>query len=379
MLKEAYLDNATCTQPSDQVIEQSLIYLKEKWGAFSAPHKRGTQLQPIIQESYEKIYDLLGVSKNGSFILCSSGVEAINHVIFSVFKSITRQTGKNQFITAQSDEAAQLMCFSHLEELSCHCRYVELNENGHITPEALEDVLNPRTALVTLSSANAMTGVLHPIEEIARVCKDRGVLLHLDISHTLGRLPFDFSQIMPDFITFNAELLHGPRACGGLYIRENLSLDPFIYGAMDQGGLRGGALDVASLVGLGVAAREAKNALDFTGMEMTRLRQYFEKELLQISDRISLPFSHLPRLPQTTCLLFDGLVNEALLFFLNERRVYASFGGGSYQKIALLLQLSGVSKSRSHSGLNLTLSKFTSEQELNLALEAIKEAYQYFF
>ena len=372
-----YLDNATITKPSKRAIEESLCFHEKYWGSFSAPHDKAKELDPYIKRSYQRIYSLLGASHEAKTIFCSSQAEAINQVIFSTYHDVSRQTGKNQFVTAITDEAPQMMCLSRLEEMGGYARYIEVDSDGIITPEALEDVLNPRTALVSLSWANAMTGVIHPIEELAEVCKRRGVLFHVDASHILGRVYIDLEEINPDFLTFSGQLLHAPKGSGVLYIRSGLESSPFILGGLDQGGLRAGDLDIASLFSLGIACEEAQNSVDFVGMEIARLKQFFEKELNKL-EATTVLFDKSLRLPTSTCVAFLGVHQEAMLHHLNSQKLYACFGGGSFQKISLLLQSCGIGPAVAHSALNFTLSKETSPEDISKALEVIKKSLHYF-
>ncbi len=153
----------------------------------TVPHQKGQELIPFLSNFYETLYGSIGAKEQDQIILTSSGTEAVNHVISSIYRDITIPTGKNQFLTSQADEAASIMAISHLEPFGCIGKMVPVNADGTVTPQAVADCLSPRTALLSLSWANGLTGVIQPVLEIASLCKERGVRLHLDATHVFRK------------------------------------------------------------------------------------------------------------------------------------------------------------------------------------------------
>ena len=309
-------------------------------------------------------------------ILTSSGTEAVNHVISSVYRDVTLTTGKNQFLTAKTDEAPAIMAISHLESFGCTGKSIEVNTQGIITPQAVADALSPKTALVSLSWANGLTGVIQPVAEIAALCRERGVRFHLEATHVVGKLLYDLEEIAPDYLSFNGDQLHGPRGTGILYIKEGIRSSSFLFGSADQGGMRAGAINMAGLAGLAVAAQEALNNRDLLGTETARLRNHLEKEILKGFPEAIVSFDHQERLPHCTTLIFPGVANEALLFLLNRRGVCPSIGGGNFQQLALLLSSSGIDPKSSHQAISFSLSRDTTEEEIDRAASIIIESAQ---
>ncbi len=361
------------TRPSDKAISGMIPFFTDKWGSPSAPHQMGQKLFHSLKESYQGIYDLLGASERDTIVFTSSGAEAINHALLSGYFDITSQTGKNQFITSSVDEAPTLMAINRLEQLGCVGTTVQVNKEGRITKEILGDFISPRTAMVSLSWANGLTGVVQPVDEIADLCKERGIVLHLDATHVLGKLFFDLGDVGADLISFNGDHLHAPKGTGGLYIRAGYKCSPFILGGMEQGGFRAGSFNVPGLVGLGIAARETLECRDMLCMEVARLRDLFEEKLKQqIPERVVF-FSEQERLPHCTAIGFPGIANESLLFLLNTKGVLACIGGGSFQQIGLILASSGVDEVLAHSAISFSLSRETTEEQVMRAVEIIAE------
>lgn len=364
MLKTLYFDHATATFPSEQAIGRMLPFLTDEWGTPAAPHRMGQRLYPAIEEAYRSLYALLGAKEEATLLLTSSGAEAVNHVMQSVYFDLTRLTGKNQYVTGATDEAPALMAARRLEQLGCVSRLAQSNAEGQITAAAIADVLSPRTALVSLSWANGLTGVIQPVAEIAALCQQRGVLFHLDATHVLGKLYFDLADVGADFISFDGDALHGPKGTGGLYLREGTSLSPFICGGTSQNGLRGGNLNVPGLVGLGVACREALEARDLLCTETARLRNLFEKKVLEAYPEALFFFKKSERLPHISAIAFPGILNESLLFALNKQGLCCSIGGGLFQQIGLILNASHVPLPFAHSALSFAFSRATTEEEV---------------
>jgi len=373
MAKGIYLDNSMTTRPSDKSIAKMLPFLTENWGVPSAPHQMGQELFFAMEESYRSIYSMLHAKETDHFVFTSSGSEAVNHLFLSCYHDITDPTGKNQYICSTIDEAASLMSLSRLRNMGSVIRMIKPDSSGQITAESIADTITPRTALVSLSYANGLTGVINPVLEIAELCKKRGIPLHLDATHILGRIFFDLEEISPTFLTFNGDNLHAPKGTGGLYIKEGVQCSSFILGGLEQAGSRAGNLNVAALAALGVAAYETTEALDFMCTEIARLRNKFEEELLKRIPDITIFFKTSERIPNCTCISFHGIPNELMLYNLNRKAVFASIGGGHFQQIALVLIASGIEIGVANCALNFTLSRFTTEDEIDQAIEVIAE------
>lgn len=369
-----YLDNSMTTCPSEKAVCKMLPFLTDMWGSPSSPHQKGQEIFPAIEESLRSIYALLGANDGDGFVFTSSGAEAVNHAIFSTYYDITRSTGKNQFITSFLEEAPMLMSVSRLEQMGCVGKMVHPDKKGMITAQAIIEAMTPRTAMVSLSWANGLTGVINPIADIAAVCEERGVRLHIDATHVLGKLFFNLEDIGADFISFNGDNLHAPKGTGGLYIKSGITCSPFIVGGLEQAGHRAGSFNIPGLMALGCAAKEAMETRDFLCTEVARLRDKLEEGILaEVSDTVVF-YRDQERLPHCTTIAFPGIINEALLFALNRKNVFASIGGGSFQQIGLILSAAGISESLAKTSIGFSLSRTTTEDEIDRAIMIIAEA-----
>lgn len=373
---EIYLDNSMATRPSPKGVSKMIPFFQEKWGHPSQPHKKGQELYPPLNESVKNIYELLGAKANDRFVFTSSGAEAINHVIASAYEAITLQTGRNQYLAANTNEAPSLMAIGRLEQSQCIGKMLHVNEKGKITETILGDSITPRTALLSLDWANGLTGVIQPVAEIATLCQERGIALHLDATHVLGKLYFELEDLGAAYITFNGDQLHAPKGTGGLWIKDGAAISPWILGGIEQGGLRGGSFNVPGLVALGQAAIELMDTRDLLSVETARLRNRLEEGLLEALPDTVIHFKDEERVPHITALGFPGVANEALLFALNKQGIYASIGGGSFQQLGLILSASKVPEPLAHSSMSFSLSRETTEEEIEHAIPLIVQSVQ---
>jgi cysteine desulfurase len=371
-----YLDNSTTAKPSEKAISLMMPFLTHQWGIPSAPHHKGQELFPALFQSYKTLYECIGAQEKDQFVFTSSGAEAVNQVIFSVYKEVTVQTGKNQFLTSILDEAPAIMGVGRLEQLGCVCKMIPAAPQGYVTAEALAEAISPRTALVSLSWANGLTGVIQPLKEIADLCKQRGIFLHIDATHVLGKLFYELDEVGADFISFNGDQFHAPKGTGGLYIRYGVKCSPLISGGSEQGGLRGTAVNMPGLVSLACAAKEAIECRDLVCTEVARLRSKLEQGIKEVYPKAYVCFEDQERLPNCTTIIFPGIVNESLLYALNRKGVYASIGGSAFQQIGLLLQACGIDEKLAQCAIAFSLSRYTTDEEIDSAIVLIGECAQ---
>jgi len=285
--------------------------------------------------------------------------------VFAAYLDITRKTGKNHFVSAAIDEAPTIMAMSRLAEVGCLYEMAPVNKEGIVTAQAVAQTFTPRTAMVSISWANALTGVIQPVAEIAEMCRERGILFHVEATHVLGRGYYTLESSGADLLTFD-----GGQGTGGLFIREGVELSPFILGGDEQAHMRAGSLNLSGLIELGRSAKEAVSFRDYFCMEVVRLRDRFE----QIVGRGL--FADQDRLPHISAHIFSGVTSDALLYLLNRRGVEASSGGNQLQHMMHILKACGIEEPDIHSGLSFTFSRETTEEEVEKTAERTLEIVQ---
>ncbi|MCH9627526.1 MAG: Cysteine desulfurase IscS [Chlamydiales bacterium] len=316
-----------------------------------------------IEEAYEALYQLVEAKHAAHFILTSSGAEGVNHAVFAAYLDQTRKTGKNHFISASTDEAPAIMAMSRLSELGCIHEMAPVNEEGIVTAHAIAETLTPRTAMVSLSWANGLTGVVQPVAEIAQVCRERGVLFHVEATHVIGKGYYTLESSGADLLTFD-----GLPGTGGLFIREGVEISPLIVGGDEQAHMRAGSLNVPGLLALGQQAKEQLRFRDHLCMEGARLRDRFEEKVGKgfCSDQ--------ERVPHISAQIFPGVASDCLLYLLKRRGIRnASFGGGSFQHLKHILEACGLEGVERHCGMSFSFSHETTEEEVNQGAKRVLE------
>lgn len=373
--KPVYLDNSSTARPSNEVMSGMLPYYTEKWGVLAQPHAKGLELASPVKTAYLSLYQLLGASEQDTILFTSSAAEGVNHAFLSTYLDVSTTEGKNHFIITEVDEAPALMSARRMETFGCPVTSLKPDSAGIVTAKAVTEAITPRTALLAISWGNGLTGVVQPIAEIAEICKLRGVRLLVDATHVAGKLFFELKDLPVDFLVINGEQIHAPQGTGAFYIRQGLKLSPFIAGGIDQAGLRGCNLNVPGAIGLGIAAKQALEACDYMCTEVARLKMGFEKEVLRRIPQAVVLFESEERLPHISAIAFPGIANEAMLFSLHRQSVYASIGGGSQQQINYLLHACLVPNKLANAAISFSLSRETTEEELEHALSVIEAVY----
>lgn len=363
-MAEIYLDNSLAARPSDRALSEMFSLMQKKWGSPIAPHSFGQSLYPLIEKGYRSLYQLIGASEEDTIIFTASGAEAVNLAIFSTFERVCLTSGRNQILFGSNSEAPAMMACESLRERECVVQQVNANEDGIITVDAVADLLTPRTALLSLSWADGLTGLIQPVVEIGELCKERGVIFHLDATHVLGKLHFSLEDIGADLISWGGEPLHAPPGCGALWIKGDPAPIPLIHGGAQQGGWRAGSLNVPALAAFGIACEEALEARDLLATHISQLKYIFEKRLLEEVEGAEVFFHTSHRLPHCTTLSFKGVLNEALLFYLDQCGIYASIGGGGFQQLSYVLK-------GGDTAISFSFSRETTEDEVHSAVDMI--------
>jgi len=315
-----------------------------------------------------QIYAAIDASDEDTLVITSSGAEAINHVITSVY--FDGMGSKEHLLVGSTSEAASVMACGRCESFGATSTVVPVNEKGIITAEAVREAMTPRTRLLSLPWVDGLTGVIHPIEEIVSVCRERGVLLHLDITHAIGKLQ---GNLQGDYITFDGAPFGAPVGTGAVLIRQGRLLSPMIQGGVEQAGFRAGGVNGALLAGLGQAAFEAVEKCDFVCTEVARLRDKLEASLVDFVGAQPLMVEG-ERLPNCTAMAFPAVCGEALAYALEKAKVAVSIGGGSFQQLKTLLKTCGVESSLANSALSFSLGANNTEEDVLRTVDVITEA-----
>ncbi|MEW6034627.1 MAG: cysteine desulfurase family protein [Chloroflexota bacterium] len=372
--KPIYLDYNATTPIDPAVREAMLPYLAEHFGNPSSGYVYGHRAREAVVRSREQVAALIGAQPD-EVVFTSGGSESDNHAIIGVALA-NAQKGRH-IITSRIEHPAVLNTCRYLEErLGFKVTYLPVDEYGLVDPESIRRAVAGDTVLITVMHANNEVGTIEPIEEIGEVARERGVLFHTDAAQSCGKIEVDVNRLKVDLLTLAGHKMYAPKGIGALFIRRGIRVDPLVHGAGQEGGRRAGTENVPYMVGLGKACDIAKRTLSSyqreTGQLRDRLHARIEAGLGEGAVRLN---GHPERrLPNTLNISIRGVVGEELLHQIPE--VAASTGAachsGSTEPSSVLLEM-GLSRELALGALRLTLGRWSTRQEVDMAGERIVE------
>lgn len=357
-----YLDNHTASRPCSPALEQMRAAIEEHW-RFSLP-KMPFHALDALETRYPMIYDLVGAAPADSFAFTSSGAEAIGQVHWTAFLEWARKEGKCHFVTSEVEDASLLQSLKRLEDLGCYVKIAPIDASGRVDLEKLAELVGPRTAMISLSLAHGLTGVIQPIDEISRIAKEKGALLHVDATYALGKLYAPFQSYEIDYLTFSGDRLHAVKSSGGIFAKAGLPLAPFVLS---------NALDVPSVLALAAAASHASLSLDAMSLETARLRDRLEKGVEGEIQGANVLLRDSLRLPNTSVLSIPHVHQESLLYALQRKHLFATIGGLSMPHLSRHLLACGFDERTAQTAISFSLSRFTTPSEIDRAIALIAQ------
>jgi cysteine desulfurase len=365
-MKDLYFDHFSASRPSSAAIERFRPYLDTLFASPAAPHLLGQEVKRSQETPLQSLYDACGASPSDACLITRSGAEAINQVLWTAFFERARKEGRGHVVLFALDDAPFLQMGKRLEELGCFVKLAPPTPSGSVDLDALASLIGPRTALVSLSAASTLSGVIQPLSQIGDLARSKGAWLHLDISATLGALDIPFRETQADFFTLSGAKIHSVPSSGALFAKALVPVSPLILGQS--------SIDSGALAALGAAARTASLYLDPMNLETARLRTLLEEKLSSIGARPL--FTEELRTPHTSLIAFPGVHAEMLLYRLQQKRLFASLGGADAPPVSHYLTACGFPLPLAQSALSFSLSRYTTEEEILLAVERISVVYQ---
>ncbi len=371
-----YLDNNATTMVDPVVFEEMKPYFCEKYGNPNSLHQFGSETHPALRVAMDRLYKGINASDEDDVVITSCATESINWVIKGVYFDYILNGEKDHIITSEVEHPAVIAACKFLENLGVKVTYLPVDSNAVIKIDDLKNAINEKTALVTIMWANNETGMLFPVKEIADICKEKGVLFHSDATQAIGKVPVDVSDTGLDYMSFSAHKFHGPKGVGGLYIKSGKVVTSLLHGGEHMGGLRSRTLNVPGIVGMGKAMELAVENLDFEKSNVKRLRNKLEDELLKIPDTFVVG-NREERTPNTILISVKGIEGEAMLWDLNKAGIAASTGSACASEDLEsnpVMEAIGAEADLAHTALRLSLSRFTTEEEIDYTIEVINKA-----
>ena len=370
---KVYLDNNATTKVDEEVVKAMIPYFSEYYGNPFSLHLFGNETGLAVTQARQTIADILKAKPN-EIIFTASGSEADNLAIRGIAKAY-KHRGKH-IITSTIEHPAVKNTFMDLMEDGFEITMVPVDENGVMIMDEFKKALREDTILVSVMHANNEVGSFQPIEEIAKITKERKIIFHVDAVQTMGKVEIYPEKMGIDLLSFSGHKFHAPKGIGVLYKRDGVRLARIITGGNQEGKRRPGTSNVPYIVGLAKALQMAVANMKEVWDKEEKLRDYFEDEITKRIPEIKINGKGARRLPGTSSITFKYLEGESMLLNLSLKGIAVSSGSAcssdSLQPSHVLLAM-GVPAEFAHGTLRFSLSKYTTKEEIDYTIESLVE------
>ena len=371
-MKTIYFDNNATTKVAEEVLEEMKPYFCELYGNPSSMHTFGGQVGRNIRKAREQVAGLLCCDLD-EIIFTSCGTESDNTAIKGTLAAMPH---KRKVITTRVEHPAVLSVCRDLQNHGYTVVELTVDKQGRLDLAELEERLDDDTALVTIMYANNETGVIFPIEKIAKLVADKGAVFHSDAVQAVGKIPLNLSKSNIDLLSLSGHKLHGPKGVGVLYVRKGTRLSPFMLGGHQEEGRRAGTENVPGIIGLGKACELAAKNIEQENSRVKYLRDKLENALLKSCPDSRVNGDKKNRLPNTTNISFEYIEGEAILLMLDKYGICASSGSactsGSLEP-SHVLRAMGVPFTAAHGSIRFSLSRYNIEEEVDYTIQIMPQ------
>lgn len=367
-----YLDNAATTQMSDAVKTAMEPYLKDRFGNASTMYGYGEESKEAIENARKTIANTLD-AKPSEIFFTSCGTEADNWAVKGIAEAYG--TKGRHIITSKIEHHAILNSCEYLERSGYRVTYLDVDEYGRVSPEAVLSAIEPDTILITIMFGNNEVGTIEPIMQIGRIAREHQIIFHTDAVQAYAQIPISVRHYPVDLLSASAHKFHGPKGVGFLYIREGITLPSFIHGGGQEQGKRAGTENVPGIVGMGKAAVEAHKNMRYRMNRETMLRNYLIEKVLHEIPGSRLNGHRIGRLPGNANFSIKGVDGASLLILLSEDGICASGGSAcntGEQRISYVIEALGVPEEYAAGTVRMTLCGDTTRADIDAAVASLK-------
>ncbi len=367
-----YLDNAATTRIDDEVLEVLVDIQKNHYGNPSSIYKIGREAKALIENAREVSAKMLNADVQEVFFT-GSGTESDNFAIKGIIEA-HKQKG-NHIITSKVEHHAVLHTLEYLEKKGdITVTYLDVDKDGLVNLEDVKNAITDQTILITIMFANNEIGTIMPIKEIGAIAREKGIVFHTDAVQAAGHVPIDVKDMNIDLLSMSGHKIHGPKGVGLIYIRKGVKIRPLLLGGAQERKRRPSTENVAGIVAFSKAFEKAVGNMEEESEKISALRDRLIDKILKEIPYTSLNGHKTKRLPNNVNITFKFIEGEMLLLSLDSVGIYASSGSactsGSLDPSHVIMAL-GVKHEHAHGSLRLSLSKYTTEEEIDYTVEQL--------
>ncbi len=371
-----YMDNHSTTPMDPRVLETMLPYFIEKFGnAASRNHQFGWEAEEAVEHARKQIAKLIHC--DAKEIVFTSGATESDNLALKGVVEMYKEKG-DHVITCSTEHRAILDTCKSLEKRGIKVTYLPVEKDGRVNPDEVRKAITDKTILISIMLANNEIGTIHPIAEIGKIAKEKGILLHCDATQGVGKIPVDVEALKVDLMSFTAHKIYGPKGVGALYVRKKgprVRLVPQIDGGGHERGMRSGTLPVPLIIGFGKACELCEQEMSAESKRIAAMRDRLQAQIMKSLDECYLNGHPTERLPHNLNISFAYVEGEALLMGVKE----IALSSGSACTSATLepsyvLRALGVGSDLAHSSIRFGLGRFTTDEEVDYTAKRMAEA-----
>lgn len=370
-----YLDYQATTPCDPRVVEKMLPWFTEKFGnASSRSHQYGWEAEAACEQAREQVAALIGA--DAKEIVFTSGATESNNIAIKGVAAFYKDT-KNHIITVQTEHKCVLESCRALEQEGFEITYLPVQKNGLIDLEVLKAAIRPATVLVSVMAVNNEIGVIQPLAEIGAICREAGVFFHTDAAQAFGKIPLDVEAMQIDLLSISGHKIYAPKGIGALYVRRRprVRIKSPVSGGGQERGFRSGTLPVPLIVGLGEAARIAGEEMAIEHERLTHLKNKFLAAVMDGIPDVFLNGDREQRIPGNLNLSFAYIEGESMIMAIKNLAVSSGSACTSASlEPSYVLRAIGVGEDLAHTSIRFGLGRFTTEQEIDYAIETITKS-----
>jgi cysteine desulfurase len=367
-----YLDNNATTPLDPAVAEKMSWFLKEHFGNPSSLYPLGRKAKEIVTEAREIIAKSLAAQRT-EIIFTGSGSEADNAALRGVLEALPE---KNEIITSAIEHPAVLETANYLEKKKAKVTYVPVDKYGTVDLDFLKDAITPQTALISIMQANNEIGTIQPIKTIAKIAKEKGVLMHTDAVQSYGKIDLNVDDLGVDLLSISGHKVYGPKGIGALYIRKGTNIVPLIHGGHQERGMRAGTENTAGIVGFGEAVRILGERGKKDKERVWKLAEKLKKGIEEKIPKVRFNGHPENRVKSTLNFSYLGLEAEAILLALATKDIYVSTGSAcssESEEASHVLLAIGLRPEIARSSIRMSLGRFNTEEDIDIVLRELPE------
>jgi cysteine desulfurase len=375
-MNHIYLDYNATTPVDARVLDAMLPFYRDDYGNPSSSHRLGRRAQEAVQRARAQLAELIG-AESDEIVFTSGGTESSNLAIQGHLLQ-RAPDGNGHLVISSIEHPATVQPAHWLQRWGYQLSVVGCDSAGVVNPADVASAIRDETILVSIMHANNEVGSIQPIAEIAAVCRDAGVALHVDAAQSAGKITVDVKQLGADLLTLAGHKFYASKGVGALYVRRGVKLEPVLRGAGQERGLRPGTENVAQIVGLGAAAELATRELPAADKQLAGLRDRLQQELAEAAgSRLTVHAATAKRLPNTLSVSFPGVSGAELLDQIPQ--LCASTGAACHSgttKMSATLAAMGVSEERARGTIRLSVGRFSTEQDIDATVRLLIDAWR---